>query len=107
MTNYFIGAYRNTSSKPEEPEASVFVTKKYKPVALKVRPVYTELPDQFRIKRNITGDPLKDMPTLDPHPPDFEPTGRYTQERKEAMDKVHNEDFLWPEEQKLVHHLIM
>ena len=107
LNNYFLGAYKNKPIKKEEPEVSVFVTKKYKPVALKVRPVYTELPEQFRIKRNIVGDPLKDMPKLDPNPPDFVPTGRYTQERKEAMDKVHKGEFLWPEERKLVHHLIM
>jgi hypothetical protein len=47
------------------------------------------------------------MPELNPHPPEFEPTGRYTQARKDDMDKVHEGDFLWPEERKLVHHLIM
>ena len=64
------------------------------------------LPNQFRIKWKITGDPLADMPELKPKPPDFEPKGRYSEERKEAMDKVHKGDFLWPEERKLVHHLI-
>ncbi|KAJ7110550.1 hypothetical protein C8R44DRAFT_634056, partial [Mycena epipterygia] len=38
---------------------SVFAGKKYKPVGLKVRPVYTELPDQYRIRREIKGDPLE------------------------------------------------
>ena len=47
------------------------------------------------------------MPVLDPNPLDFEPTGRYTTERKEAMEKEHGSDFLWPEEMKAVHHLIM
>ncbi|KAF8953949.1 hypothetical protein BDZ97DRAFT_1600854, partial [Flammula alnicola] len=82
--------------------------KKYKPVALKVKPVYASLPEQYRIKREIKGDPLKtaDMPKLSKNPPDFEPKGRYTQERKDAMDKVHEGDFLLPEERKLVHQLI-
>ena len=53
---------------------------KYKPVALKTRPVVQELPAEFRIKREIIGDPLADMPKLSPNPPDFTPTGRYTQE---------------------------
>ncbi|THU76821.1 hypothetical protein K435DRAFT_556836, partial [Dendrothele bispora CBS 962.96] len=57
--------------------------KKYKPVALKVKPVLTALPEKFRIVRDIKGDPLKEMPTLSTTPRDFEPTGRYTQERKE------------------------
>src|SRR5271169_6392211 len=80
---------------------------KYKPVALKTKPVIGELPAEYRIKREIIGDPLADMPTLSPTPPDFEPTGRYTQERKEKMDEAHKEGFLWAEERKLLHHFMM
>ena len=36
--------------------------KKYKPVARKIKPVIGELPDKFRIIRNIIGDPLRDLP---------------------------------------------
>ncbi|KAF9439901.1 hypothetical protein P691DRAFT_644915, partial [Macrolepiota fuliginosa MF-IS2] len=75
-----------------------FAGKKYKPVALKVRPVLSELPQKFRIKREITGNPLEGMPELPIHPPEFTPQGRYTQERKEQMDASHEEDFLLPEE---------
>ena len=85
----------------------VLTGKKYKPVALKVKPLYQELPEKFQVERNIMGDPLKDMPILDPHPPNFEPTGCYTAECKEAMDKVHGSEFLWPKEKKAVHYLIM
>src|SRR5271163_3859534 len=53
---------------------------KYKPVALKTKPVIGELPGEFRIKREIIGDPLAEMPKLLTNPPEFEPTGRYTQE---------------------------
>ena len=80
---------------------------KYKPVALKVRPVKADLPEEYRVQRNITGDALADMPELSTHPPEFTPTGRYTQERKEIIDANHAEDFLWEEERKLVHHLMM
>ncbi|KAJ3779488.1 hypothetical protein GGU10DRAFT_240718, partial [Lentinula aff. detonsa] len=72
--------------------------RKYKPVAKKVKPIIGELPQRFRIIREITGDPLKDMPKLSTHPPEFTPTGRYTEERKAIIDKVHEGDFLWPEE---------
>ena len=41
------------------------------------------------------------------HLPEFTPSGRYTLERKEIIDKVHSEDFLWPEERKLMHHMMM
>ena len=80
--------------------------KKYKPVALKVRPVITDLPDRFRIIRNITGDPLKDMPKLNPHPPTFSPTTRYSLERKAIIDKNHPGNFLWLEERNLMHDFI-
>ena len=82
---------------------SQFTTKKYKPVALKVKPVMGTLPDKFRIEQKILGDPLAEMPKLNLQLPEFEPKGRYTQERKEAMDKVH---FLLAEERKFIHHLI-
>ena len=85
---------------------SVFVSKKYKPVGLKVRPVYTELPEKYRIKREIKGDPLEGMLSLDPNPKDFSPTEKYTQERKEIIDKLHPGDFLWAEERKLLHHFM-
>ena len=87
-------------------EDEVAVYMKYKPVAQKVKPLYTDLPAKYRIMRDIRGDPLADMPVLNPRPPEFTPTGRYTKEKKEAIDLVHRGDFLWPEERKLVH-LIM
>jgi len=48
---------------------SVFAGKKYKPVAQKIRAVLADLPEKFRIIRNIVGDPLADMPTLPKVPP--------------------------------------
>ena len=89
-----------------KPVASVYAGKKYKPVALKVKPVYQELPDKYRIIRDIKGDPLADMPPLNPNPPPFVPKGRYTQERMEQMDKVHNTGFLQPEELKVIHDMV-
>src|ERR1700679_1513999 len=80
--------------------------KKYKPVALKVKPVIGELPGKFRIIRNIIGDPLKDMPRLSTTPPPFTPTGRYNAERKEIIDKNHP-GFLLPGERDLLHHFMM
>ena len=75
-----------------DPTVEVLASK-YKPVALKTKLVVTGLPDQIRIKLEIKGDPLKDMPKLNPNPPDFIPTGRYTQERRDDLDKVHEEGF--------------
>ena len=80
--------------------------KKYKPVALKIKSVLGELPDKFRIIRNIIGDPLQELPTLNPNPPLYTPTGRYTQERKDLFDKL-NPGFLLPAERDLLHHFMM
>jgi hypothetical protein len=81
-------------------------TKKYKPVALRTKPVLGELAEKFRIIRNIKGDPLAHLPKLNPLPPKYTPYGRYTQERKDLFDKA-NEGFLWPAERDLLHHFMM
>jgi hypothetical protein len=88
--------------------ASTFLSlkKKYKPVALKVKPVAATVPEKFRIMRKIEGDPLASMPQLSPNPPSFVPTGRYTEERKELIDKAHPPGFLWPAERQLMHHFM-
>jgi len=80
----------------------VVARKKYKPVALKVRPVIAELPEWYHIHRHIKGDPLQGIPTLNPTPPQFSPTGRYTLERCDEVDRNHG-DFLWDEECALMH----
>src|SRR5271168_1691321 len=56
-------------------EIFIKTTKKYKPVALNIKPVESTLPSQFRIIRNIIGDPLTNSPHLNPHLPPFIPTG--------------------------------
>lgn len=94
------------ATSPSEFEEVKSVFGKYKPVALKVRPVKATLPEEFRVERNIYGDPLEGMPELATHPPEFEPEGRYTEERKAIIDKNHPEGFLWPEERKLMHYLL-
>ena len=83
-----------TEEKQSELEREVFAGKKYKPVDQKIRPIKGTLPEEFRIIRDIKGNPLADMPMLDPNPPDFIPTGRYTQERKNHIDHIHDQEFL-------------
>ena len=87
----------------DDEEEVVNVYGKYKPVDVKVKPVKTTLPSECRITRNITGDPLKDMPELPTNPPEFTPGERYGWEQKEIIDNNHPGDFLWPEERKLLH----
>jgi hypothetical protein len=93
-------------TKPLSMQESTFVTRKYKPIARKIRPVIAELLDKFCIIHNIVGNPLKDMPTLSPNPPPFEPTGHYTTEHRDIIDRVHPEGFLWPGECQLMHHFM-
>ena len=51
---------------------AIFVAKKkYKPVAKKVRPVATELPERFCIQHNILGDLLEGLTLLSTNPPPF------------------------------------
>jgi len=92
---------------PRTPLAILAAKKKYKPVAKKVRPVMTDLPECFRIVRSIVGDPLASLPVLSTNPPPFQPNGRYTIEHKEFIDKVHDSDFLWPAEWDLMHHFMV
>ena len=95
------------STNPQsEAQASTFASRKYKPVAKKVRAVLADLPDKYRITRNIDGDPLAEMPTLTTNPPEFEPKGRYTAERRDIIDNVHPEGFLLPDKRKLMHHFM-
>ena len=77
--------------------APIFIAtkKKYKPVHLKTKPVISNLPDKFRIIRNIIGNSLKDLPKLPTDPPRFKPTGQYTKEHQEKFDEA-NPGFLWP-----------
>ena len=78
----------------------------YKRVAQKVRPVPGVLPKEFRIIRRRHPNPLADLPKIPTNPRPFEPTGRLTQERIEAL-KIDEDTFLWPEEKLLVVNLLM
>ena len=64
---------RNGSCNPTVPKfegvimkKGVVTKKKYKLVALKVRPVIAELPEWYRIHCHIMGDPLQGILTLNP-----------------------------------------
>jgi len=74
---------------------------KYKRVDQKVRPVAATLPEEFCNVCRIPEDPLLMLPLLPTHPPDFMPGERLTQECLDTLNLNAN-DFLWPEELKLV-----
>src|SRR5271155_707005 len=61
--------FKNSSDSILDQDSQIYkvfikTTKKYKPVTLKIKPVGSTLPSQFRIVRNIIGDPLTDLPIL-------------------------------------------
>jgi len=63
------------------------------------------LPEEHCILHCIPSDPLISLPVLPKHPPDFIPSEKFTEERREKM-KMNLLGFLWPEEEKLVLFLI-
>jgi hypothetical protein len=78
--------HADSSTSPSDqltPYTNLFLSakKKYKPVTKTVHPVIGELPDKFCIERKIISNPLDDLPTLNPNPPPFIPSNRYTLER--------------------------
>jgi hypothetical protein len=81
--------------------------KKYKPVTKKVKPIGATLLEEFRIVRNIQGDPLADLPILSPFPIDFSPTSRYDQASFDIIEKNHPHGFLTAKERRFMHHFMM
>ena len=86
--------------------SSLLGKKKYKPIVWKIRMVTADLPNKFRIERNIIGDPLAEMPPLPINPPSFTLTGCYTTKWWNIIDRADNNNFLWPQEWDLMHHFM-
>src|SRR5216684_9310353 len=75
-----------TLRSPSEQVSTFAAKRKYKPVALKIRPVLADLPEKYRIAQNIIGNPLTSLLTLPPTPPPFIVTGRYTEIQRNIID---------------------
>jgi len=78
--------------------------RKYKPVAKKIKSVVQSLPEEFRVIRKRPSDPLLSLPKIPPNPPDFVPTPHMTQDRMDTF-RLDDNDFLWPQEKKLLKHI--
>jgi transposase InsO family protein len=74
-----------------------FITRKYKKVEHKVRPVPTTTPEHAKIIRRMVGDPLVTLNPLSPHPKPFQPTERLTETRWKEL-AIGSDGFLWLEE---------
>ena len=75
----------------------------YKKAAKKVHPVAASLPEDFM--SSGTEDPLLSLSKLPSHPPEFTPGTHLTQDHFEALE-LNKYKFLWPEELKLVAHVL-
>ena len=67
----FPAVFSNNVASPPPKRKGVQTKKKYKPVAMKTKPVTGHVSEDFQIKRQIIGDPLATMPPLAPNPPPF------------------------------------
>jgi hypothetical protein len=69
-----------SASEHPMPYTDLFLStkKKPKPTTKKVHPVIGELPEKFWIEHKIIGNPLDDLPVLNPNPLPFISTDRYT-----------------------------
>ena len=88
-----------------EKRPGVVYKRKYRKAADRIQPIATQLPEEFRIVRNIKGDPLADIPILPTTAPEFTPGKRYTQERHDKLN-LNPDGFLTTEENRLAHEII-
>ena len=79
---------------------------KYKKVAQKVRPVKRQIPEHMKSIQRIPEDPLRNLPNLPYHPPEFTPSPKVTSERMSEL-AIDTHDELLPEERKLLQHVIL
>ena len=93
----------NSESSSSEPPKMVF---KYKKVAQKVRPVKQQIPEDMKTIYKFPEDPLKNLPRLPHHPPNFIPSTKVTHERMTEL-AIETHDELRPEEKKLLQHIIL
>jgi hypothetical protein len=112
ITDAFIGEEVNPEKRHHqaytpmgEKKPGVVYKRKDRKAEDRIQPIAAQLPEEFCIIHNITGDPLEDIPVLPTHPPDFIPGLQYTQERHDKL-QLNPDGFLWPEEEKLAHHLV-
>jgi hypothetical protein len=80
---------------------------KYQPVAQKVHPTIGDLPDKFRIEREIIRNPFDDLPVLYPDTPPFVTSDLYTLARRPQPSTNYPGSFWWPAEKDLMHRFLL
>jgi len=79
---------------------------KYKKVENRVRPVPAVMPEDVKVTRTFPEDPLKTLPVLPFHAPEFMPTAKITQERMDKLAIDQNMD-LTEDERRLLKHVLV
>src|ERR1700692_1973237 len=77
----------------------------YKRVDKKIKPVSGTFPQAARVERQFHHNPLRNLITLMPHPPEFIPSARLTKERMDSLN-INSQGYLLPEEVKLFQHIM-
>jgi hypothetical protein len=80
---------------------------KYQPIAQEVHPAIGDLPEKFRIEREIIGNPLDDSLVLYPDSPPFVNTNLYTLTRQYWPSTNYPGSFWWPVEKDLMHYFML
>ena len=97
---------KSTPHETGTPQAKTKTVLKYKTVDKKIRPVPSQFPAHLKVRRRFPQNPLRNLPCLPFHPPQFQPTTKVTEERMISLDLDSNQDLL-PEEKKLLQHVIV
>ena len=97
-----ISAKAEISESPEDRFSGTM----YKRVDQKIKPVAGTFPEFARVTRQFPEDPLLTLPILTPHPPEFKPTERISEEGIKML-LINEEGWLWPEEIKLFQHIMV
>ena len=82
------------------------VVLKYKKVDKKIRPVSSHIPKEMKVVRQFPENPLRNLPPLPFHSPEFQPTTKITAERMATLAIEDNSDLL-PDEKKLLMHILV
>ena len=64
------------------------------------------MPEDVKVKRTFSNNPLSNLSVLPTHPPEFSPTEKMTQERMDKLDIDAGSD-LWEEEKHLLKHILV
>ncbi|EJD47113.1 hypothetical protein AURDEDRAFT_62525, partial [Auricularia subglabra TFB-10046 SS5] len=81
-------------------------TKRYKPVALKVKPTSERLPEDFRIVRERPADCMEGLPELPTKPGEWRSTTNHLSEERMAGFGLDENEFLQPQEARLFKFII-